>query len=138
MDLLSNLSGNRSNRTFGAQEEIPSSESIPKDKQTVKRIFKLAGTSFTTYPFETLTVKQRVNLVLDSLGSRTQPHTDKTAIAVFDENYKHIAYIPREQAKHIYPLLDNGSLTLEAHIHEIRGGGDYNWGVDIHVRFIEL
>lgn len=133
---LNKLSGRKF--TPEAKEASQEPAIIPKDKQVVKRVFKLAGTTFTSYPFETLHRQQPVSLVLDPMGENTQVHLDPTAIAVFDTNNNHIAYIPKDQSKHIYPLLKANTLRATAVIFDVKGGGDYNWGIEIHVSFEEL
>jgi hypothetical protein len=133
---IDGLSGNKSTRKFNTKPdpEITVSDTIPADKQVVKRIIRLSGTTHSGYDFSTLTKYDPLRLVLDPMGIRTQLHDDKSAIAVFDQSGAHIAYLPRAQAKHIYPLIENNTITPEAVIYDITGGGDYHWGVQIHVK----
>lgn len=136
MDILDKLSGNKSNRVFNDTSQEAKKE-IPKDKRVLKRVFRLSGTTFSGYDFESLSKQDKVKLILDPEGIKTNPHNDKTAIAVFDSDNKHIAYIPKDQAKLIYPMIETGSLVADAYVLEVSGGGDYNWGIQILVRFNE-
>ena len=139
MSAFDNLAGNKSGRKFNnIQPEVDNlPKHIEKDKQVIKRVFTLAGTTKSGYDFSSLVKGQPVNLVLDPYGIHTKPHPDATAIAVMDMDNKHIAYIKSEQAKKLYDYLDKKILTPIAAVQEVKGGGDFNYGVDIRVQFTE-
>lgn len=137
---LDKLVGNRGGkRKFDTEDPNTKPETVPKDKQIVKRVFKLSGTTHSNYPFDSLTKGQPIKLVLDPLGVKTNRHDDITAVAVFDQADKHIAYLPKGQASHVFKYLEDGRLIAEGYIFEVVGGyGDFNFGVDIFVKFTEV
>jgi hypothetical protein len=133
------LTGGKSGRKFDSNEPAVAKSPIPKAKQTIKRVFTLAGTTKSGYNFETLTRGQKVVLRLDPLGIKTNKHDDPTAVAVFDDEDNHIAYLARDQAKHVFKYLAEEILSAEANIFEIKGGyDDFHYGVDILVTFREV
>lgn len=56
---------------------------------------------------------------------------DKNAIKVICD-YQHIGYVKADLAEEIAPLMDEGK-TLKGCISEITGGGDKNYGCNIHI-----
>ncbi len=70
----------------------------------------------------------------DSLTFVREPNNpyDANAIKVVCD-YQHIGYIKADIAEDIAPLMDSGK-KLSGHITEITGGGDLNYGCNIHIK----